>query len=240
MWKIMGCHWCYTGCDCLRFHPRQFLFCLVSRAIAQLIPQAIYLHSCDDQFRPVGPQSLIQYEKIFQQLKEIIIRNSESTVYQRLFQWYNDLVFHWSSTNLTGNEPEDTDSGVEEAILGLENMELDDEDNDMNNEGFFEGPWIPNPVELPTHGPTIPLAEDVATSTVDNVAQAPANLPPEAVTPNLPTNANVIEPVVDKDTAPKLRARKQPARQVAMVDALAPAPKTRKATRGKVTKSKAT
>ena len=72
------------------------------------------------------------------------------------------------------------------------------------------------------------------------LAQAPANLPPEAVTPNLPTNTNVIEPMVDKDTAPKLRACKQPARQVAMVDALAPAPKTRKATRSKAMKSKAT
>jgi len=158
-------------------------------------------------------------------------------VYQRLFQWYNDLVFHWSSTDLTRNEPEDTDSGVEEAILGLQGIQLDDEDNDMDDGGFFEAPWIPDPVELPTHRPTVPLAEDIPASAINNVIQAPVNppLPVEAVTHNLPTNSDAIEPMVEK-AAPKARARgKQPARQPAVVDAPAPAPKTRKATRSKVT-----
>jgi len=158
-------------------------------------------------------------------------------VYQRLFQWYNDLVFHWSSTDLTRDEPKDTDSGVEEAILGLQGIQLDDEDNDMDDGGIFEAPRIPDPVELPTHRPIVPLAEDIPASTINNVIQAPANppLPVEAITHNLPTNSDVIEPMVEK-TAPKARARgKQPARQPAVVDAPAPAPKTRKATRSKTT-----
>ena len=121
-----------------------------------------------------------------------------------------------SSTDLTGNEPEDTDSGVEEAILGLENMELYNGDNDINNREFFEDLWIPDPIELPMHGPTITLAEDVPASTIENVMQAPANPPPEAITPNLPADADVIESVVNTDTALKPRAHKPSARQVAV------------------------
>ncbi|KAF8156732.1 hypothetical protein B0H34DRAFT_859427 [Crassisporium funariophilum] len=210
---------------------------ILQGVIAKLFEEAIYLHSCNEQFRPIGPQSLIQYKKIFQQLKEIIICNSENAVYQRLFQWYNDLVFHWSSTDLTRNEPKDTDSGVEEAILGLQGIQLDNEDNDMDDGGFFKAPWIPDPVELPAHRPTVPLAEDIPAFTINNVIQAPVSppLPVKAVTHILPTNSDVIEPMVEK-AAPKARAcGKQPARQPAVVDAPAPAPKTRRATRSKVT-----
>ena len=121
--------------------------------------------------------------------------------------------------------------------MGLQGIQLDDEDNDMDNGGVFEAPWIPDPVELPTHHPTVLLTEDIPASAINNVIQAPANPPlsVEAVTHNLPTNSDVIEPMVEK-TAPKARAcGKQPARQPAVVNAPAPAPKMRKATRSKAT-----
>jgi hypothetical protein len=156
-------------------------------------------------------------------------------VYLKLFQWYNDLVFHWSSTDLIRNEPEETDSGVEEAILGLQDMQLDNdsEDNDANDDGFFEAPWIPEPVELPTHHPT----EGIPASAINNDIQAPANPPLPVEAHNLPTasgtNSNEIEPVENsKKAAAKARAR---GKQPAVVDASALAPKTRKKTRNKAT-----
>ena len=65
-------------------------------------------------------------------MKEIIIRNSDTPPYQKLFKWFNKIVFNWSGSDAKGinDDPDDTDSGVEEAILQMDGLYLyDDDDN---------------------------------------------------------------------------------------------------------------
>ena len=76
--------------------------------------------------------SQINYQKIFNQLKEIIIRNSDTGPYQTLFAWFNKIVFNWSGSDARGvnSDIEDTDSGVEEAILQMDSLNLEDDADD--------------------------------------------------------------------------------------------------------------
>lgn len=63
-------------------------------------------------------------------MKEIIIRNSATPPYQKLFAWFNRIIFNWSGSDAKGiNSDIDTDSGVEEAILQMDGLYLDDDDN---------------------------------------------------------------------------------------------------------------
>ena len=86
--------------------------------------QAIYLHSCNDQFCQIGPTSHINYQKIFNQLKEIIFCNSDTPQYKSLFQWFNHLVFNWNTQPDVDNTG--YDSGIEDVIPGVSGLQLDD------------------------------------------------------------------------------------------------------------------
>jgi hypothetical protein len=67
-------------------------------------------------------------------LKEIIIRNSNTETYRKLFAWFNKIVFNWNESGAKGinSDIEDTDSGVKEAILQMDVLLL--EDNDDNGD----------------------------------------------------------------------------------------------------------
>lgn len=64
-------------------------------------------------------------------MKEIIIRNSATPPYLKLFAWFNKVIFDWSGSDARGinGDIEDTDSGVEEAILQMDGLYLDDDDD---------------------------------------------------------------------------------------------------------------
>jgi hypothetical protein len=69
-------------------------------------------------------------------LKEIIIRNSATLPYQKLFAWFNNIVFNWNGSHAKGiNSDIEDDSGVEEAILQMDvlNFLEDDDDNPPAN-----------------------------------------------------------------------------------------------------------
>jgi hypothetical protein len=95
--------------------------------------------------------SQINYQKIFNQLKEIIIRNSPTLPYQKLFAWFNKMVFNWNGSDAKGinslSDFEDTDSGVEAAILQLDVLNLED-DNDRNGDKPPTGPAAPANIQL--------------------------------------------------------------------------------------------
>jgi hypothetical protein len=67
-------------------------------------------------------------------LKGIIIRNSHTSPYQKLFAWYNKLVFNWSGSSINSDN-EDTDSGIEEAILDMDALYLEDDNDGLANTG---------------------------------------------------------------------------------------------------------
>ncbi|KAF8240658.1 hypothetical protein L208DRAFT_1374209 [Tricholoma matsutake] len=68
-------------------------------------------------FQQTGVTSQIHYQKIFNQLKEIIMHNSGTPQYRSLFQWFNHLVFNWT-TNVDLVD-DDYDSGIKDAIIGV-------------------------------------------------------------------------------------------------------------------------
>ena len=61
--------------------------------------------------------------------------------YQKLFAWFNQLVFDWGSSSKTivSDSDDNSDSGVEDAILGIDNLQL----NDMNE--FDYNMWDQEP-----------------------------------------------------------------------------------------------
>ena len=129
----MGCYSSHTrsNCMCLCLCELQARFKLCKWDY-WLYFQAIYLHSCDEKFRQIGPTSQINYQKIFNQLKEIILRNSNTKQYQKLFAWYNQLVFDWIGSDARGvSVGDDSDSGVEDAILKINDLQLDDDTDDI-------------------------------------------------------------------------------------------------------------
>lgn len=71
-------------------------------------------------------------------MKEIIIRNSATSPYQKLFAWFNKRVFDWSGSDAKGINSDigDTDSGVEEAILRINELDLEDDNSDDNRLEF--------------------------------------------------------------------------------------------------------
>lgn len=82
----------------------------------------MYLHSCDAQFTAIGARSGINYQKLFNQFKEIITKKSAKDEYKTLFAFFNQRVFHWIDSE-SGAES----SGVDEAIAAaLEPWGLDD------------------------------------------------------------------------------------------------------------------
>lgn len=69
-------------------------------------------------------------------MKEIIIRNSSTPPYQKLFAWFNKIIFNWNGSGAKGinsDDFEDTDSGVEEAILQMDVLSLEDDLDDVDN-----------------------------------------------------------------------------------------------------------
>lgn len=70
-------------------------------------------------------------------MKAIIIRNSHTPPYQKLFAWFNKLVFNWTGSDAKGinSDIEDTDSGIEEAILQMDVLYIEDDDNNPANTG---------------------------------------------------------------------------------------------------------
>ena len=60
------------------------------------------------------------FEKV---LKEILIHNSGTTQYQKLSSWFNQLVFNWEQS-IISNSDDNSDSGIEDAIFGIDNLQL--------------------------------------------------------------------------------------------------------------------
>ncbi|KAF8223460.1 hypothetical protein L208DRAFT_1381462 [Tricholoma matsutake] len=118
-------------------------------------------------FQQTGVTSQIHYQKIFNQLKEIIMHNSGTPQYRSLFQWFNHLVFNWT-TNVDLVD-DDYDSGIKDAIIGVTGLQIDDEEQCVHA-------MQPNPI-IPTDRlelNRLTLPSDPTNSPGDIITQLPA------------------------------------------------------------------
>jgi hypothetical protein len=101
--------------------------------------KAIFLHSPDQEFAPVGTKSDIPYEKWFQQFKEFLMKNATSPDIKNLFMWWNGWVFSFDTPHKKESNGEGS-SGMDEAVLGL-NASSDSEIGTENHGGeeFVDG-----------------------------------------------------------------------------------------------------
>ena len=59
--------------------------------------KAIFLHSRNQEFAPVGAKSKIPYEKWFQHFKQFIMKNATLPEMKSLFMWWNRWVFTFTN-----------------------------------------------------------------------------------------------------------------------------------------------
>jgi hypothetical protein len=81
--------------------------------------KAIFLHSPDQEFAPIGAKSEIPYEKWFQQFKHFLIKNSTSPDISNLFMFWNGRVFSFDTAQKSAGFNGEESSGMDEAELGL-------------------------------------------------------------------------------------------------------------------------
>jgi len=89
--------------------------------------QAIFLHSVDEKFQPLGQKSQIPYLKLFSTYKETIITklNKEDKYFEDLILWYNSEVFNWFDANNGRNGSGSDSSGIDD-VLNIGNLTIDD------------------------------------------------------------------------------------------------------------------
>jgi hypothetical protein len=58
-----------------------------------------------------------------------------------LFAWFNQLVFHWEGSDAKGVKvnASDSDSGIEDAILQMDTLQLSDDDKVLHINDNFKG-----------------------------------------------------------------------------------------------------
>jgi hypothetical protein len=81
--------------------------------------KAIFLHSPDQEFAPIGAKSEIPYEKWFQQFKQFLMKNSTSPDITNLFMFWNGRVFSFDTAQKSAGSNGEESSGMDEAELGL-------------------------------------------------------------------------------------------------------------------------
>src|SRR5882762_3173851 len=89
--------------------------------------QAIFLHSPDQEFAPVGTKSNIPYEKWFQQFKLFLMKNVNTPDIKNLFEWWNGHVFSFDTAKKRAESNSEKSSGMDEAELGLNAISGDSE-----------------------------------------------------------------------------------------------------------------
>ncbi|KDR65151.1 hypothetical protein GALMADRAFT_260311 [Galerina marginata CBS 339.88] len=88
-------------------------------SIAFVAILAIFLHSPDNEFSEIGKLSKIDYKKLFQSYKQILITNlvAQKKQYVELLEWFNIQVFPWSRQGKISPDDDDS-SGIEDAQGG--------------------------------------------------------------------------------------------------------------------------
>jgi hypothetical protein len=88
--------------------------------------QAIFLHSPDKEFAPVGAKSNIPYETWFGYFKSFLIVNAKKDRIKELFMWWNGWVFSFEkASKLTDTIDGEESSGMDEAIGCLDDVDME-------------------------------------------------------------------------------------------------------------------
>ena len=98
--------------------------------VVLIITKAIFLHSTDQEFTPVGVKSEIPYEKWFNYFKHFLMKNATSENVKNLFMWWNGRVFSFDTAHKVVESKGMESSGIDEAELGL-NASGDSEIEDL-------------------------------------------------------------------------------------------------------------
>jgi hypothetical protein len=81
-----------------------------------LNPQAIFLHSPDKEFAPVGAKSNIPYENWFGHFKSFLMSNAHKEQIKKLYMWWNGWVFSFEKAAITCDADNEGSSGMDEAV----------------------------------------------------------------------------------------------------------------------------
>lgn len=98
--------------------------------------QAIFLHSPDSTFAPIGAVSKIPYEKYFTQYKRIILEGEGSPKIAALYKFFNEIVFGATKSdgiNNGGNSPDKGGDGSDIDDI-LEHLRMTDVEDDCDTE----------------------------------------------------------------------------------------------------------